>query len=118
MTGPFQALDRWEALLDGVGELRDPGLTVGRLTLVDDALGSRDVEETTGFVRGGEGGSGIPGCDSGVDLLHRGLEPRADGAIALVRLGVGEDALLLTLDVCHVRYPSDVRVCCPSQWGL
>ena len=117
MTGPFQTLDVWKPLLDRVGELGDPGLAIGRLTLVDDALGGRDVEESTGFVRGGEGGSGIPCGDGGMDLLDRGLQAGANRTVALVRLGVGEDTLLLTLDVCHVRYPSDDRMRCPSQWG-
>ena len=84
---------------------------------MDDALARGLVEQAGGVESGGLGGVSVAGLDSGVNLLDRGLELRLHRTIALVRLLVGEDALLLALDVCHVRVPPDELRWCPSQWG-
>ena len=48
-----------------------------------------------------EGGIGLGSAGGGEGVLRAGAELTAHGLVAVGRLGVGEDALLLALDVCH-----------------
>ena len=97
-------------LLHAVDQVLDAGLALCGLVLVDDALGSGLVELAARGVGGELRGLLVAGLDGGVDLLHIGLELGADGLVALARLLSGDDALLLRLDVCHVRFLSNTVV--------
>ena len=93
-------------LLEGVDQLLDAGLALGGLVLVDDTLGSGLVEQAAGLVGGSLGGIEVLGLDGLTDALDGGLERGADRLVADAGLLGGADALLLRLDVCHVRFLS------------
>ena len=73
---------------------------------MDDALGGCLVEEAVGLVGGSLCGVGILGGDGGADVLDGSLQLGADCLVAHARLLGGDDALLLRLDVSHVRFLS------------
>src|SRR5690242_16563655 len=89
-------------LVQGLGEGR---LLVGRLVLVDDALAGGLVELAAG------GGQQLGGLVllAGVDGLAEAADGRAQSGlhrlVAQARGLVGEDALLLRLDVGHAKVP-------------
>ena len=87
---------------DGVRKLHDTGLAVRSLVLVDNALASGLVHETAGGKRSGVGLGAVAGSDSVLDVTGGGLQLGLDGAIAHASFLVGDDALLLALDVGHV----------------
>ena len=91
----------------GIDPLHQAALTTRGLIGMNDALGSSHIEalhrETHVLV-----------AVLRADGLHRGLHAGAKlalgGLVALGRLGVGENALLLTLDIRHVRSPFSLTV--------
>ena len=111
--GSVHRCARKTKLLDGVDELLDAALALSGLVLVDDALGSGLVEQTAGLVGGSLSGLDVLGLDGGADGLDGGLELGADSAVALTGLLGGDDALLLRLDVSHVRFLSNTTVLRP-----
>jgi hypothetical protein len=78
--------------------LHELRLAVRSLVLVDDTLGGSLVEtldcESEGF-------GSIFGTGGLQGSLDASFELTADGFVALLCLGVGEDALLLALDIGH-----------------
>ena len=66
-----------------------------------------------GLVGGSLSGLDVLGLDGGADGLDGSLELGADGAVALTGLLGGDDALLLRLDVSHVRFLSNTTVLRP-----
>ena len=92
-----------QKLLDGVHELLDARLTLGSLVLVDDALGSGLVEQTTSLVCLSLSELGVLSLNGSANALDSRLELRADGLVAHTSLLGGDDALLLRLDVSHVQ---------------
>ena len=93
-------------LLDGVDQLLDARLALSSLVLVNDALGSSLVEELAGLVGGSLSDLDVLSLNGGTDSLDGGLQLRADSAVADASLLGGDDALLLRLDVSHVRFLS------------
>ncbi len=81
-----------------VDALHEAALATSRRVLVNDTLTHRGVET---LHRRANGGLVLVGADSGLGLLDARLQLAAHSAIALRGLGVGEDSLLLALDVGH-----------------
>ena len=71
---------------------------------MDNALGSCLVEQTAGGKCRCVCFFGIASSDCFADATNAGFQFRLDSAITHTRFLVGDDALLLTLDVCH-SYP-------------
>ena len=86
-------------LRSGVDLLHQAALLAGCLIRVDDALGGSHVEALDGEA---EGLWVLVGADRVIGLLQTGANLALGRAVARGRLRVGEDALLLALDVCHV----------------
>src|SRR3712207_2732739 len=90
------------------GLLRDRGLPVRRLVLVDDALG-RGLVQLLGRRRGELLGTiGVSGLNGLTEAAHGGLQRRLHGLVALMRSLVLPVPLDLGLDVRH--WASLVRV--------
>ena len=83
----------------GVDLLHQAALATCGLVLVDDTLGRGHVEALHGEPQRLFAGLGTDGADG---VLAARLQLALDRLVALGSLGVGEDSLLLTLDVCHV----------------
>src|SRR3954453_5852901 len=86
--------------------LRDGGLAVGGLVLVDDALRGGLVQL---LHRDGEGRGGlvlVTGADREAHVAHVGAQLALHGLVAVVRLLVRPDALQLRLDVRQCRFRS------------
>ena len=69
---------------------------------MDDALANRLVEQTAGSESCCVSGSTVAGGNRVFDVTYCGLDLGLDRAIAHTGLLVGDDALLLRLDVSHV----------------
>ena len=91
---------------DGVHQSHNAGLAVGSLVLVDDALGSSLVKQAASIQALGVCSGGVAGGNGLACSAHGGLQLGFASAVALTGLLVGDDALLLALDVCHVESPS------------
>ena len=105
LTGPVVSAGRDRALGGpaggsglGGGRLHQAALAAGGLVLVDDALGRGLVEALLGQLQGGLAVVRPGGARGGLDP---GLELGAGRLVALGALGVGDDPLLLALDVGH-----------------
>ena len=85
----------------GVGQAHDAALAVGGLVLVDDALGGGLVHQTAGLAGEGVGVLAVALGHGVLDVTDGGLQLALDGAVAHTTLLVGNDALLLGLDVSH-----------------
>src|SRR5690606_22042932 len=90
---------------DLLGQL---GLALRGLVGVDDALAHGLVELAAGGLERGRRGLLVAGGDGLTHAAHVGLELGLHGLVAKARLLVGEDALLLGLDVRHWWYFSYV----------
>src|ERR1700712_5667162 len=102
-----QSGSRSSELVQGV---RESGLLVGRLVLVDDALAGSLVELAAGRHQQLAGLVLLAGLDG----LTEPADSRAKGGphrlVAQSRTLVGEDALLLRLDIGHALVPSNSRL--------
>ena len=67
-------------------------------------LGGGLVEETGGDAQLSGGTLGVAGGDQGVELAGLGAQAGTDSLVTLTGELVGEDALLLLLDVSHGEY--------------
>src|SRR5690606_18493532 len=88
------------------GALRDGGLTVGRLVLVNDALGRRLAELASRVASQGLRLVDVTGGGCFMEPPDGGLHLGLDRLVAQAGLLVGENALFLGLDVRHERVPS------------
>lgn len=79
----------------------ETGLAVGSLVLVDHAGASSLVELLGRDLVGGLGGGLIAGGDGFAGGANGGLQAGLHCHVTLVGLLVGENALLLRLNVCH-----------------
>jgi len=83
------------------GALGDRRLAVGGLVLVDDAFARGLVKLATSLASECCRLLGVTSVGGGVESTHGSLERGFDRLVALPSLLVGENALLLLLDVCH-----------------
>ena len=91
----------WRLRSHGVDLQGKTGLAVRGLVLVDDALARGLVQLACGDLVGGFGRGLVAGLDGLAGVTDGGLERGLHRDVALVRLFVGTNALLLRLDVCH-----------------
>ena len=89
------------ARLEGSGALADRGLAVRRLVLVNDTLAGCLVECAGGLAGQRGGCSSVAGIGGLAELAYGGLDRGLHVLVAQPSLLVGQDALLLRLDVRH-----------------
>ena len=85
----------------GVDLQSEAGFTVRSLVLGDDALACSLVELAASDSEGGLSGGLVAGSDGFAGATDVGLQSGLDRNVALMRLLVRANALLLRLDVCH-----------------
>ena len=94
--------NRAEGLLRGVDFFHQAALFASSLTRVNDALGSGHIEALNGKAQC----LWVLGCtDCLGGVLQACTHFALRRAVARGGLGVGEDSLLLALDICHFDYP-------------
>ena len=99
--------------VDAIHELGKTGLAVGSLVLVDNMLGGSHVETLGDGLEGSLGLLGVALGDGGLDVLGQRLELGLDSLVTHASCLIGEDTLLLRLDVSHVRFLSKLTVVRP-----
>src|ERR1700712_2217472 len=109
--GERQSGSRSSELVQGV---RESGLLVGRLVLVDDALAGSLVELAAGRHQQLAGLVLLTGGDGLTEPADSRAKGRPHRLVAQSRTLVGENALLLRLDIGHALVPSNSRLGIPK----
>src|SRR3954470_4371736 len=103
---------RWASSLEGVDLLGDGGLAVSSVVLVDNTLANSLVQLTAGGGQSRDSNILVGSLDGGVYRADSRLQLGLNRVVALAGLLVGENALLLGLNIGHL-----INSLCNADWS-